>query len=316
MSGALPGPVGPQGTTITPHGRVITLRHSRYAASVATGGAALATLSCAGHDLVLPLDALPPEQAVRAFVGKILLPWPNRVGGGRYTWDGVEQQLAITEPLLDNAIHGLVCWADWSIVESDAASAVFETTVLAQPGYPHALAARAAYRLDDSGLTITVTATNVGDTDAPYGVAVHPYLVSGDASRPGAADAWTVGLAAPRVIEADERLLPVGERDVAAAGLDLRAGRQVGEATIDHAFAGLPVRWAAVVSAPDAPFATVLHADTPWAQVYVGDGVARRAVAIEPMSCPPDAFRSGIGVHRLTPGASHTLSLRIAAEER
>jgi aldose 1-epimerase len=43
--------------------------------------------------------------------------------------------------------------------------------------------------------------------------------------------------------------------------------------------------------------------------VFTGDplpDVARRSLAIEPMTCPANAFRTGDGLLRLEPGASHT----------
>ena len=43
--------------------------------------------------------------------------------------------------------------------------------------------------------------------------------------------------------------------------------------------------------------------------LFTGDplpDVARRSLAVEPMTCPPDAFRSGEDLIRLEPGGSFT----------
>jgi aldose 1-epimerase len=42
--------------------------------------------------------------------------------------------------------------------------------------------------------------------------------------------------------------------------------------------------------------------------IFTGDGLAdvdRRSIAVEPMTCAPNAFRSGDGLIRLEPGESH-----------
>ena len=44
-------------------------------------------------------------------------------------------------------------------------------------------------------------------------------------------------------------------------------------------------------------------------QLFTGDplpDVARRSLAVEPMTCPPNAFRTGEDLIRLEPGASVT----------
>ena len=47
-----------------------------------------------------------------------------------------------------------------------------------------------------------------------------------------------------------------------------------------------------------------------WVQVFTGDtlpaAARRRGLAVEPVTCPPDAFNSGVGLLRLEPGQSHT----------
>src|SRR5688572_16046008 len=54
--------------------------------------------------------------------GQQLVPWPNRIRDGRYSFDGVERQLPLTEVDLGNASHGLVRWAPWGLVERTGTS--------------------------------------------------------------------------------------------------------------------------------------------------------------------------------------------------
>jgi aldose 1-epimerase len=52
-------------------------------------------------------------------------------------------------------------------------------------------------------------------------------------------------------------------------------------------------------------------------QVHTGDRPEpadhRRGLAVEPMTCPPDAFTSGVDLVHLGPGESHEASWSIAA---
>ena len=54
---------------------------------------------------------------------------------------------------------------------------------------------------------------------------------------------------------------------------------------------------------------------TKWIQIHTADRQggddSRMAVAIEPMSCPPDAFNSGLDLLTLAPAQSYTYTLKI-----
>ncbi len=99
--------------------------------------------------------------------GQILVPWPNRVDNGRYEWDGRRQQLALSEPELENAIHGLVRFAGWDCIASAPDRVEMGYALWPSPGYPFHLELRATYVLDDQGLTVSTTARNVGADPAP-----------------------------------------------------------------------------------------------------------------------------------------------------
>jgi aldose 1-epimerase len=46
--------------------------------------------------------------------GQLLLPWPNRLHTGRYSWDGASYQVPLNEPEQQNAIHGPTRWHSWA----------------------------------------------------------------------------------------------------------------------------------------------------------------------------------------------------------
>ena len=89
-----------------------------YRATVTELGAGLRGLRFGDTYLVTSFDAdeLPPHGA-----GQLLTPWPNRVDGGRYSFDGEDHQLALSEPALGNAIHGLTRWVPWTRTAHDRA---------------------------------------------------------------------------------------------------------------------------------------------------------------------------------------------------
>src|SRR5918997_2062208 len=221
--------------TIPLSGNQFTLTHGDYTATIASVGASLRALQHRGRDLVVPFDA---DELRPAFRGATLAPWPNRVVDGRYTFAGVEEQLALSEPDRGHALHGLVGWLDFVDIEDSPSHVLLATTVEAQAGYPHRIQVRVEYRLGDDGLSTTVSARNTGTDAAPYGAGPHPYLVAG----PGHVDDWTLTLPARQVLAVTEdRLIPTELEDVAGNDgvFDFREPRQIEDTFIDHAFTGL-----------------------------------------------------------------------------
>jgi aldose 1-epimerase len=296
-----------------PTGRQFALRHGAYTATVTETGATLRELGHEGRPLIAGFNE---DEPMPDFNGALLAPWPNRIGDGKYAFDGREHQLPVSEPSRRTALHGLVAWQPWEPV-SVAADAVELTTVLyPQRGYPFLLTLTARYVLGADGLSIEVAARNDGSSAAPYGVSMHPWFVADDEGI----GAWTLTLPADDVLTVDDRLLPTGR--VAVSGeLDLRAGRALGATRLDHAFTGIGFEagTAQVTLRNRAGRGVVIGFDERcrWVQVCTGDeagpALNRRAVAIEPMTCPPDAFRSGTDVVRLEPGDEHSVRWTIGA---
>ncbi len=267
-----------------------------YRATVTELGAGLRRLSYEGTPLVTEFepDELPPGGA-----GQLLAPWPNRVDGGKYTFAGASYQLELSEAARGNAIHGLTRWAGWKPASHIANELTLTHLLLGRPGYPFCLELAVSYRLDaKDGLRVSVTATNAGSQPAPYGTGSHPYLTTGAA----VVDTCELELPAAKWLPADERGIPSGPpQDVTGSQFDFRAARRIADAKLDHALTGLTRdehgrAWARLT---DEHTRLGLWAGPgyDWLQVFTGDGLAaphrRRAVAIEPMTCPPNAFASG-----------------------
>jgi aldose 1-epimerase len=244
--------------------------------------------------------------------GQPLIPWPNRVRDGRYEFDGHSHQLSLTEPEAGNAIHGLVRWANWSLADREAHRVAMEHVVHPQPGWPGTLQLRIEYELGDGGLRVTTTAVNVGAEDCPFGAGFHPYLTLGTA----AVDSLILQSPGAVYLEADERGIPTAARPVDGTPLDFRSPRELGPTRLDHGFGALDrdhdgLAWVRIATAGGGR-RTALWLDRAYTHLmlFTGDTLAgaerRRGLAVEPMSCAPNALQTGEGVVRLAPGQTFT----------
>ncbi|WP_406052228.1 aldose 1-epimerase family protein [Kribbella sp. NBC_00889] len=294
-------------TQVGPSGEQWTLRSGGYAGTVVSVGGGLRGLTYDGRQVVLGYGE---DEPAHAGIGQHLFPWPNRITDGKYTFQGADEQLYLTEPARQNAIHGLTRWANWERVDDGTDEAVVEAghRLHGQPGYPHQLDLRLAYRLAD-GLTVTATATNIGASDAPYGYGTHPYLSVGRAI-----DECVLEFSANDWLEVSpEQMTPIGLSPVQGSPYDFHTGRVIGALDIDNAFTGLGGgSWSVTLTDPGTGNKSVLTSDTPWLQLYTGGAIGRTALAVEPMTCPPNAFITGHDLVVLKPGESHTTTLRIS----
>lgn len=293
-----------------PSGEQVELTFGGQKLVVVTGGGGIRSYSLDGRDL---LDGYARDETCSGGRGQLLIPWPNRVRDGHYHFDGEEQQLALTERGLGNAIHGFARWHNWSVEQRSTRRASLALRLIPQLGYPHSLELRAAYTLGDSGVTVSVAATNVGARAAPYGLGAHPYL----RGSTRLIDACTLQLPAAARLVTDEQQIPVGSRPVADTAYDFREPRLIGDTRLDTAYCDLardPDGIARVVlSDPAHGIAQTLWMDRAheYVMVFTGDTLPdrpRQGIAVEPMTCPPNAFASGDHLIVLQPGESHTAS--------
>jgi aldose 1-epimerase len=263
------------------------------------------------------LDGYGADEMCTSGRGQVLIPWPNRIEDGRYEFDGKSQQLPLDEPERRNAIHGLVRWEAWTAGEREPGRVVMEHLLHPRPGYAFSLALSIEYSLSDDGLTVVTTATNVGADACPYGAGAHPYLTLGTPT----VDSLIVHAPARTVLRSDDRGLPVSEEAVDGTEYDFRQPRLLGRTKVDHAQADLERDRGGLARVelkdPESGAGLTLWADEayPYLQLFTGDplpDVARRSIAVEPMTCPPNAFRTGKNVIRLEAGASFTSAWGLA----
>jgi aldose 1-epimerase len=258
-------------------------------------------------DGVERLDGFAAEEAAPDFRGRVLAPWPNRLRDGRYRFDGAEHRTPITEPERGCALHGLVAWTAWRIGPCRPDRVAVGTVVHPRPGYPFTVGLGVQYALDGEGLAVRFAATNLGAGPAPFGLGFHPYV------RTGPVGATRLEVPARAYLPVDAvRLLPDGPPEpVEGTAEDFRRGPPIGDAALNACFTGLardPDGRARIrVAGPEGAATVWMDAGLTWAMVYTADDVAdprrrRRSVAVEPMTCAPDAFNSGQGLRVLAPG--------------
>jgi aldose 1-epimerase len=290
-----------------PSGDQHEIRHGAQRAVVVEVGGGLRVYETADGPV---LDGYEASERCGGGRGQPLMPWPNRLRDGRYEWAGSTQQLPLTEPETGTAIHGLVRWANWSVLERAEASIAMGYRLYPQPGWPGTLDLRIEYRLDDAGLTVTTTALNAGSGPCPFGAGFHPYIGMG-VDR---VDGLEMQVPAHRRLQSDERGLPTGWTPVAGGASDYRQRRLIDSAQLDDCFTDLErgedglARVA--IAAAGRPATVWLDRAFEYVMVFTGDTLPassrRRGLAVEPMSCPPDALRSGEGLVTLGPGDAFT----------
>ncbi|MBV9594968.1 MAG: aldose 1-epimerase family protein [Actinobacteria bacterium] len=284
-------------------GEQFSLSAGDFAATVVEVGAGLRQLRHRGEDVTVPYgtDELPPKGD-----GAVLVPWPNRLRGGRYTFGGSSYQLALTDPATGNAIHGLGRWARWSAVRHEADAVTLGIDLVPQTGWLFEIHVEITYALDAArGLHVRLAATNTGSMPAPFGAGCHPYV----ALHGHRLDDVTVRVPAEQRLVLDDAQIPIGTQPVEGTRFDLRTGVRLGSERFDDGFAEVSHpggRGEVDVATPSGGARIWFDEAFHYLQVFTFDelrpGVG--GVAVEPMTCPADAFNSGTGLLVLQPSES------------
>jgi aldose 1-epimerase len=295
--------------TVPPSGHQHEISYGEQSATIVEVGGGIREYMVGDRPV---LDPYPLDAVCDGAHGAPLIPWPNRLADGRYSFDGVEYQVALNEPEKLNAIHGFLRWRSWLAEEREAARVVMRTTLHPLEGYPFALDLRVSYELGEGGLTVTTSATNVGDRACPFASGQHPYLSPGA----GLIDECELQFGAQtRILTDAERQLPTGTEAVAGTPFDFGTGRRLGDLRIDFAFTDLAREGDGTarvrLRSPDSGVAELwVDESYPIVELYTGDTLSeprrRRGLGAEPMTCPPNGLQTGEGLLRLEPGESAT----------
>ena len=291
-----------------PSGDQFAIGYADAQVQISQVGATLRHFTVGGRNVI---DGFAIDERATDGRGQVLAPWPNRLTDGRYRYGDRDCQAPINEVSRHTAIHGLVRWLDWSLVTHDPASVTLSCAVRPQPGYEWQLDLQITYALSQDGLAVTCRAFNADREPAPFGLGFHPYLTLGTAS----VDGLTLTVPATTYLQPDSAADGPVMASVTGTPQDFIRPRRIGSTRLDNAFGSLvrgdDGRASAQLQDPDSGRSLHLWVDDSYRylMVYTGDQVARlerrrAAVAIEPMTCPPDAFRTGADLIELEPGES------------
>jgi aldose 1-epimerase len=276
---------------------LITLRHGYWLATVALQGGAVASLAKAGRDVLRPA----PEGATDPldFACFPLVPYANRVAGGRFAFAGREVRLPVQPQFAPHALHGEGWLGLWAILEQTDTRLVLS---FAGDDWPWAYEARQTLTLSDDGLTIDLVLINRDERPMPAGLGLHPYFPRFPSSW---LDASTTGVWTGQDIVPD-RLAP---SNVVADWTD----RSLTDATfVDHCFDG----WTGPARLSDDGGTTIVRASADRLHVYVPTG--ETYVCLEPVTHRPDVFNQASpgeqGFVVLQPGESLSLSMTVGRD--
>lgn len=290
----------------SPSGAQHTTRYGRQEAVAVEVGGGLRTYAVDGRDV---LDGYAEDAVCEGARCQTLIPWPNRVKDGQWSWDGSDEQLPLTEPEQHNAIHGLVRWLAWSVVAHTESAVSLTCTCAPQSGYPWRLDVTNEWSIGERGLTAVTTIRNDSPSPAPVAAGFHPYITAG---TPLIDDAILTVPAGTRILTGDQQI-PVGTEPVAATAYDFRTPRRLGDLEIDHTYTDLDRDADGLarlrLATPDGDSAVVVWVDEayPYLEVFTGDALPdksrrRRGLGVEPMSAPPNALATGESLVVIEPG--------------
>lgn len=296
------------GAALAASGEQFVITSGEHRAVVTEVGSSLRSYEVGGQHLVAGFDE--PEVAP-AGAGQILAPWPNRIDSGRYSFAQRTYQVPLDEPERGNAIHGLTRWLLWECTERATDHVTLACRLMPQPGYPWPLELVSQWSISEKGLRVTHHATNLGDESCPFGMGVHPYVQLPSRS----VDELALQIPATWRLLTNERSLPVSREPIAETDFDFRSPRLIAGTRFDTAFTRL-------LPAADGTARTRLTNPTTghgvevwqnmafkWLQIYNGIGPSggeALALAIEPMTCPANAFNSREDLLVLRPGQEWT----------
>jgi aldose 1-epimerase len=294
------------GTQAYATGRQYELRRGDALAVITELAAGLRSFSRGG---VLLTETYGDDQIPPGGSGITLAPWANRIEDGVWYLDGKKQQLDITEVSRNNASHGLLRNSSYSLVDESEYSVTLEATIFPQHGYPFLLRHRVQYALtEELGLTVRQTLVSGAKSPAPFVLGAHPYLRLGDTP----VEDLVLTVSAATQLVSDERQIPRSTAPV-QGDTDFRAGASIAPLSVDVALTALAFdggKARHVLAAPDGRRVTLWQDETcQYVHIYVSTVYPgrSRAVAVEPMTGPANAFNSGDGLRWLAPGDAFTM---------
>jgi aldose 1-epimerase len=281
-------------------------------ATIAQVGASLRQMSVGSIEIVQGFAA---DQPAPYCAGAVMSPWPNRIDGGKWVYQGQELQFDLNIVSQQNANHGLLLNHPYELISRTQSSITLGATIFARLAYPFVVETTVTYALGENGLTVTHTAINRSEADAPYAVGGHPYFKFSEVDP----RQLVIKSQAKTRTTVNDRQIPIGEEPTLATQFDLRDGVRLPEVFIDQDFTDLE-RDAngnahTYLLTPDGRGLDVWQ-DKTFKHVVIftpgffptEDGGQTYAAAIEPSTAAPNAFNTGKNLAWLKNGELFTAS--------
>lgn len=237
-----------------------------------------------------------------------LVPFVNRIRGGRFSFRGREVRLEPNMAGDSIPLHGQGWLAPWRVLSASEDSAVLRYHH--RPGeWPWDYEARQEFALDPQGLSLRLTCRNNSREAMPCGLGQHPYFPCDAGTHIGTLVdcAWTI----------DEKVLPVAK--VAASGQFDLNDRAICAQHLDNGFGG----WSGEATIRDAswPFDVRLSsAEAGYFHIY--SPASGGFLAAEPVTHANAALNEPeeqwpcLGLKSLEPGEEMSLDVRVDVLEK
>ena len=296
--------------SIPPSGEQHEITHGDHRAVVVSVGGGLRCYEFRGEPV---LDGYAEDAMADGARAQTLVPWANRVQDGVWQWQGETMQLALTEPEQHNAIHGLVRWMPFALVERSTSAVSLACTSYPQPGYPWPLHVRNDVSLSDDGVTVRTSITNAGRTPAPVAAGSHPYITVGTPT----VDTAVLHLPGETWIPTGEQQIPTGREPVEGTPYDFRSPRPIGDVELDYTYTDLhrddDGAFRLRLAAPDGGRAVTFWVGPAYGfvEIFTGDALPdvsrrRQGLGVEPMTTAPNGLVTGVDIVVLAPGETWT----------
>lgn len=226
------------------------------------------------------------------YASSVLFPFVNRVKNGKYSFGGVDYQLACNDVALNNALHGLVYDKQFTLSDSTATSDSASVTLIYEaagdcPGFPFAYRIALTYTVSDEIFSLKVEVTNTGNESFPYGIGWHPYFLTPDLFNSN------LVFECKEQFKVDHQQIPDGTTPFTEA-----MPFQIGDSKLDDGY--ILENNQIAINTPN--YKLVIESSSPetYLQVYTPDVL--NVIAVEPQTAAPDCLNNEMGLEILDPG--------------
>lgn len=268
-------------------------------------GGAIRRFAWLGGEKPVPLLRETPQGSgdVLAMASFPLVPYVNRIRGGRFTFRGREVVIRPNMASDISPLHGQGWLGRWTVESHGNEDA--ELRFVHHAGeWPWAYEALQVVTLDEAGFSLRLQCRNLDDTPMPCGLGQHPYFPCSAETR--------LDTEVRTAFEIDEHVLPTGE--VPATGRYDLKDRAVCGQNLDHGFGG----WGGEAVMTDPAWPAPLRLSSPQARffqlyspesggIFVAEPVSHANAALN----EPEERWAELGMQVLEPGEEMRLDMRL-----